>query len=87
MMSPGAIPASVPLAGDYRGKQEVLAFFGKVMEVYAGTPRLEVEDILANDQHGVVLTRERGDVAGEAVSWAGTRIWTFRDGRCTEFSS
>jgi len=63
----------------------VLAFFGKMMEVYAGTLRVKVYDILANDDHGVVLTRERGETAGQAVSYAGTHIWTFRDGRCTEF--
>jgi len=55
------------------------------MEVYAGTLRVKVYDILANDDHGVVLTRERGETAGQAVSYAGTHIWTFRDGRCTEF--
>ena len=44
-----------------------------------------MHDILANDDHGVVLTRERGEAAGEPVSWTGTHIWTFRDGRCTEF--
>jgi len=74
-----------PLAGEYHGKDDVLAFFGKMMEVYAGTLRLDVQDILANDDHGVVLTRERGEIVGEPVSWTGTHIWTFRDGRCTEF--
>ena len=74
-----------PLAGEYHGKDGVLAFFGKMMEVYAGTLRLDVHDILANDDHGVVLTRERGETGGEAVSWTGTHIWTFGDGRCTEF--
>ena len=74
-----------PLAGEYHGKDDVLAFFAKMMEVYAGTLRVEVHDILANDDHGVVLTRERGETAGEPVGWTGTHIWTFRDGRCTEF--
>jgi ketosteroid isomerase-like protein len=74
-----------PLAGEYHGKDDVLAFFGKMMEVYAGTLRLDVQAILADDVRGVVLTRERGETGGEPVSWTGTHIWTFRDGRCTEF--
>jgi ketosteroid isomerase-like protein len=74
-----------PLAGEYHGKDDVLAFFGKMMENYAGTLRVEVQDILANDDRGVVLTRECGETASESVSWTGTHIWTFRDGRCTEF--
>ena len=48
-----------PLAGEYHGKDDVLAFFGKMMEVYAGTLRLDVQAILADDVRGVVLTRER----------------------------
>jgi ketosteroid isomerase-like protein len=74
-----------PLAGEYRGKHEVLAFFGKMADVYAGTLRLEVEDVLVNDRHGVVSTREEGESAGEAVAWAGVQVWTFRDGRCAHF--
>jgi ketosteroid isomerase-like protein len=74
-----------PLAGDYRGKEEVLTFFGRMADVYAGTLRLEVLDIVANDNHGVVLTSEQGESAGELIMWRGTHIFTFRDGRCAEF--
>ena len=74
-----------PLAGEYHGKDAVLAFFGKMMEVYAGTLRVEVQAILADDDRGVVLTRERSESGGEPVSWTGTHIWTFRDGRCMDF--
>jgi ketosteroid isomerase-like protein len=74
-----------PLAGQYQGKEAVGAFFGRMFEVYRGTLRLDVLDIVANDDHGVVLTRERGKVGEEAVNWRGVHIWTFREGRCAEF--
>ena len=74
-----------PLAGRYHGKEAVGAFFGKMFEVYRGTLRLDVLDVVANDDHGVVLTRERGKVGEEAVNWRGVHIWTFREGRCAEF--
>jgi ketosteroid isomerase-like protein len=74
-----------PLAGEYRGKDAVGAFFGKTFEVYAGTLRVEVLDVVANQDHAVVLTREHGETQGETVSWRGTQIWTFRDGKCVEF--
>ncbi len=74
-----------PLAGEYHGKEAVQAFFGRMFEVYAGTLRLEVLDIVANDDHGVVLTRENGETAGETVSWRGVHVWKFRDGQCAEF--
>src|SRR5207247_1567125 len=48
------------VSGDYSGKDEVLGFFGKLMQLSGGTFQLEVLDILANDEHGVTSTRERG---------------------------
>ena len=76
-----------PLAGKYAGTSEVLAFFGKMMELYGGTLQLEVIDVLANDDHGVVLTRERGEYAGSAVEYAGVHRWDFRDGKCARFEN
>jgi ketosteroid isomerase-like protein len=74
-----------PLAGDYRGKDQVLGLFGKMMEIYGGTLCLDVVDIFANDDRGVVLTQEAGIVAGEPISWTGVHVWSFRDGRCARF--
>jgi ketosteroid isomerase-like protein len=74
-----------PLAGDYTGKDEVLRLFGRMMEVYGGTLQIEVVDILANDNRGVVLTREQGTTDGEHVKWTGVHLWEFREGRCARF--
>ncbi|MPZ73157.1 MAG: hypothetical protein GEU74_07995 [Nitriliruptorales bacterium] len=45
-----------PLTGDYKGTDEVFGFFGKLLELSAGTLSQEVHDLLANDTHGVALT-------------------------------
>jgi ketosteroid isomerase-like protein len=74
-----------PLAGDYTGKDQVVGLFGKMMDLYGGTLRLSVVDILANDAHGVVLTREEGRPGGEPVKWTGVHLFRFRDGRCADF--
>ena len=52
------------VSGDYSGKDEVLGFFGKLMQLSGGTFQLEVLDILANDEHGVTLTMEWGQREG-----------------------
>ena len=75
------VSGASPLAGDYKGKAEVLEFFAQMTELYGGTLRLEVLDVLANDDHGVVLTRERGEHAGKAVEYGGVHRWDFRDGK------
>jgi ketosteroid isomerase-like protein len=43
-----------PLAGDYRGKQAVMELFGKYMGML-DSQQTEVHDIVANDQHTVVM--------------------------------
>ena len=63
----------------------MLGLFGRMEEVYGGTLRLKVIDILVNDDRGVVLTREQGTAGGEAISWTGVHLWSFRDGRATSF--
>ena len=44
-----------PIAGDYKGKAQILEFFGKFGQLTQGTYKAEIHDILANDQHTVVL--------------------------------
>jgi ketosteroid isomerase-like protein len=48
------ISGSGPLAGDYRGKEAVMELFGRFLQV-VDDQKTEVHDILANDQHTVVL--------------------------------
>jgi uncharacterized protein len=57
-------PGRGSLAGDHRGKDRVLANLKKQAELSGGTFRVELHDILANDEHGVALAvarAERGD--------------------------
>jgi ketosteroid isomerase-like protein len=65
----------------------VLGFFGRMMELYGGTLQLDVLDVLANDDHGIVLTRERGQHAGKAVEYGGIHRWDFRNGKCVRFEN
>ena len=57
------------LSGDYNGKDAVFGFFGKLMELTGGTFKLEVHDILANDEHSVTLVRETAERDGK--KWDG----------------
>jgi ketosteroid isomerase-like protein len=55
------------LSGDYKGKDAVFGFFGKLMELTDGTFKLEVHDILANDEHSVILVRETAKKGGKTL--------------------
>jgi len=58
-----------PLAGHCTGKDQVLGLFAKMTEVYGETLRLEVAGIFADDDRGVVLTREAATAEGEQLAW------------------
>lgn len=59
------IGGTSPLSGDYKGKDAVFGFLGKLMEITGGTFKLEVHDILANDEHTVALVRETAERNGK----------------------
>ncbi len=47
------------LSGDHRGIDEVGAVLARTWELTAGTQRLDVTAVYADDNHGVVAARER----------------------------
>lgn len=79
------VGGSNQLAGDYRGHREVLGFLGRLMEISGGTFRLEIHDLLANDQHGTVLVTARGERDGLTLAEREVNIWHLKDGKATEF--
>jgi len=73
------------VSGDYVGKDEVLGLVGKLVELSGGTFRIQVLDILANDEHGVVLTRETAQHDGKTLDNHAVHVWDVGDGTCTRF--
>ena len=80
------IPGRNPLAGTYKGPDEVVGFFTQLMERSGGTFGLVVDDWLASDQHVVVLVRETGQRESKRLDVTAAHIWTLRDGKAVEFS-
>jgi ketosteroid isomerase-like protein len=78
------VPGRNPLAGDYSGKEEVGAFLGRAMELTNGTFRVDVHDVLANDDHGVALVHSTAERDGKSLDSNDVHVWHIRDGRATE---
>ncbi len=79
------LPGRNPLAGDYRGIDEVFALFARNVELTEGSFRLEVHDVLANDEHAVVLVRATGNRGGRRLDDRQSHVFHVRDGKVTEF--
>jgi ketosteroid isomerase-like protein len=74
-----------PLAGDYRGKDEVLGFLAKTMELTGGTFRLEIHDVLANDEHVTALLVARGEREGKTLEDRQAHVLHVKGGKVTEY--
>jgi len=74
-----------PLSGDYTGKEQVFGFFGKLQELSDGTSRVEVHDLLADDDHGVAIVTQSGTRNGRNYEGRVTHVLHLRDGKVTEF--
>lgn len=77
-------PGHNSLSGDYHGRDAVFAMFGRLAEETGGTFRVDVHDLLANDEHGVGLvtvTARRGD---RSITVNEANVFHLRDGKVTE---
>lgn len=75
-----------PHAGIYR-KDQVPELFAAMMGVYGFTLRVEIASLIADDDHGIVLTTESGTADGQAVTWTGVHVYSFANGRATSFTN
>ena len=74
-----------PLDGDYRGRDQIFGFFGRLAEETGGTFRLDVHDILANDDHTVTLATLSASRGGKSVETSVVNVSHNRGGQITEF--
>jgi uncharacterized protein len=76
---------SSPLSGEYKGKQEVLGFFGKLMELSEGTFHLRIEEVLGNDRYVLALVEEHGERDGKTLAVDAVHVWKINNNTATEF--
>ena len=75
-----------PLAGDYKGKAAVLEFFMKFGQLTEGSYKAEIHDILANDEHNVVIGVSKATRKGKTREDKFVDvIHTDADGKAKEF--
>jgi ketosteroid isomerase-like protein len=72
-------------SGDYRGTDDVIALFGKLFQLTDGTFRVEVHDLLASEDHVVVLARVQAQRVGKTLEHGEySHVCHFRDGKLSE---
>ena len=73
------------LTKDYRGRDEVYGFFGKLLELTEGSFHIDLHAVLADDEHGVALVVISASRGGKSVTINEAHVFHLHDGRVTEF--
>lgn len=73
------ICGSGKLAGSYRGPDEIFGLWKSIAAQTGGGLRLDVHDVLANDQRGVVLVTARGSRNGRQLDERQVAVFEFGD--------
>jgi ketosteroid isomerase-like protein len=75
------VPGKSKLAGKYTRADFVPKFVTLLQELSGGTFQFEAHDILASDQHGIVLGMERLNRAGKPIEMRTVHVWRFEGGK------
>lgn len=73
------------VSGTYTGQDETFGFFGRLMELTGGSFTVDVHDVLASDDHVVVLVKESASRNGQSLEADEVHVWHLEDGRAVEF--
>jgi ketosteroid isomerase-like protein len=76
-----------PMAGEYRGRREVIRFLGSTTALTDGTYRSELLFAVADDEHVVIVYRARGQREGRAIDLEQMLLCQVRDGRFTDVTA
>ena len=78
------VPGRGAIAGTFVGSEGLHELARKAMEGTGGTFREDVEDVLANDAHAVVLARHHFTRAGQPKEYRTAHVYAVRGGRLAE---
>lgn len=78
------VPGKNAIAGEYRGKDEVMDYVRRRRALADDTFEVTVEDVLANDEHGFVIASGSATRDGKRKEWRAHGLYRFDEGRIAE---
>lgn len=78
------VPGRSAIAGDHRGRDEVLGYFARRHELARATFQIDVRGVLADDERAVILAAGEVQHGGETFAWGTVAIFRIADGRIAE---
>src|SRR5712691_1271416 len=77
-------PGRGPMAGDHRGKDGLTKLFQQQMQILDAPPEIDTHDILANDDHAVVLNNVRASRGGQTLDQQQVVVMHIKGGKIAE---
>jgi ketosteroid isomerase-like protein len=80
-------PGNNVLSGDYKGRDAVLGFYGRLAQETGGTFRAELERVLVNEQRVVTVHHSTAQRNGKTLDCRTSLVFEIRDGRAVEIDT
>src|SRR5205807_4373610 len=78
------VPGRSPIAGDYRGHEDVLAYFADRRERATATFRVQPRGMLADDERVVHFAGGSAERGGRTWEWETVGVFRIADGKIAE---
>jgi len=78
------VAGASPLAGVYSGHEELFALFARLYEMTGGTISIAARDILASEDHAIVLTTMKARRGELELNDDGVAVFKIHEGVATE---
>jgi ketosteroid isomerase-like protein len=79
------VPGHSLLSGDYTGHDQIGGFFQRTMELSGGAFRIDVHDVLAENDLVVVLVTVNAERNGVSASFPEIHVWRMKNGKAADF--
>jgi ketosteroid isomerase-like protein len=70
-----------PLAGKYNRTNFLTGFVQKLKDISGGTYEMQIHDVMASDQHGIVLSTVKVTVGGTTHELRTVHVWRMPNGK------
>lgn len=78
------VPGHNPFSGEHKGRDDILAMYGRLAEETAGTMRAELEEVYANDHRVIAIYRNTATRAGRKLDERHALCFEIMDGRAID---
>jgi uncharacterized protein len=78
------VPGRSGIAGDYRGRDEVLRYFATRRALAGATFHIHVRGVLADDERAAILATGEVGLGGETLTWRTVAVFRMSEGRIAE---